>query len=79
MKSSRKTCNLCRNKVCKVWDRNKENELLHFKEALKAIEMERNNKLYCFIPPKKRNWKFPDLVSKVKIINPKNPAIQLLR
>ena len=75
----RESCNNCNNRACKIWDRNKEGELLHFKEALKAIDREKHEALTCFVPAKTRNWKFPDLVSKVKIINLKNPAIQLLR
>jgi hypothetical protein len=77
MKSS-KRCNDCSNRNCGVFTKDDTGRYRHPKLVKQAIRAEKSGTLTCFVPQKRKVWKLPDLVSKVTINNPDNPAIQLL-
>lgn len=77
MKSS-KRCNDCANRNCSVFSKDERGGYRQSKLVNQAIKAEKSGTLTCFIPQKRKVWKLPDLVSKVTVRNPDNPAIQLL-
>ena len=72
------TCNNCTNRNCRIWERNMEGKLRYPLKASALVKAEQLNLLTCHLPDDPRKWKFTDLVSRVKITNPNNPAIALI-
>ena len=75
----KKKCNNCISRECKIWDRTKDNKLKHPRDAQLAIFAEIHDMLDCHKGDNGRHFKFPDLVSKVRIENPDNPVISMLQ
>jgi len=62
-----KTCNTCAREGCKV------------ARQPTSCWLEGNHSLSCFLAPRQRNFKLPELVSRITIENPNNPVLQILR
>jgi len=62
----RKNCNNCDKGYCSMARRPL------------TIILEKAGRLSCYIKPKTKHFKFPELISKVTIKNPNNPAIQFI-
>ena len=77
MKSS-KRCNDCANRNCRVFSKDDTGGYKHPMLVNQAIMAEKSGTLTCFVPQNKKVWKLPELVSRVTVKNPDNPAIQLL-